>query len=147
MKLKSRKELLETSAKDLFKADIKIVDADPEKFLDNVREHATEVFTPASAKLNITGSEVFVITFSDNDDDTCYYEKENTQQLAEKFINTIPDKPYLIKTRLRRKAWLGSVLSVMFPDGSLKDRNRRLKQVNWEDLENVLNVYSILKDL
>jgi hypothetical protein len=66
---------------------------------------------------------------------------------AEKFINKIPKEPYLLKSRLRQKAWLGSVLSVMSPDWVFTSLNERLKKVNWENLELVFTAYQKLRDL
>ena len=66
---------------------------------------------------------------------------------AERFINHIPKEPYLLKSRLRQKAWLGSVLSVMSPDWVFTPLDERLKKVNWENLERVFTAYQKLRDL
>jgi hypothetical protein len=66
---------------------------------------------------------------------------------AEKFINKIPKEPYLLKSRLRQKAWLGSVLSVMSPDWVFTSLDERLKKVNWENLELAFTAYQKLRDL
>lgn len=66
---------------------------------------------------------------------------------AEKFINKIPKEPYLLKSRLRQKAWLGSVLSVMSPDWVFTSLDERLKKVSWENLESAFSAYQKLRDL
>jgi hypothetical protein len=66
---------------------------------------------------------------------------------AERFINNIPKEPYLLKSRLRQKAWLGSVLSVMSPDWVFTSLDERLKKVSWENLESAFSAYQKLRDL
>jgi hypothetical protein len=63
------------------------------------------------------------------------------------FIDKIPNEPYLTKKRLRSKACLGSILSVISPDWVFSELDRRLKLVEWEKLESVSSVYSLLGEL
>lgn len=98
------------------------------------------IILPPDSKGNL---EVFLLDAlkeSSNDDHLLVEE-------AEKFINNIPDQPYLLKSRLRQKAWLGSVLSVMSPDWVFTSLDERLKKVNWENLELVFTAYQKLRDL
>jgi hypothetical protein len=66
---------------------------------------------------------------------------------AHAFVATQPDKPYLAKRRLRPKATLGSVLSVISPDDVFRERNERLVLVGWELVTEVLQSYRLLADL
>jgi hypothetical protein len=66
---------------------------------------------------------------------------------TKRFINKIPDEPYLTKDRLRSKACLGSILSVISPDWVFSELDRRLKLIEWEKLESVSLVYSLLGEL
>jgi hypothetical protein len=77
-------------------------------------------------------------------------EREYDKQLVDEaniFINKIPDEPYLTKDRLRAKACLGCILSVISPDWVFSELDRRLKLVEWEKLESVSSVYSLLGEL
>ena len=67
------------------------------------------IILPPDSKGNL---EIFLLNElkENSDDEKILVEK------AKFFIDNIEDKPYLIQQRLRGKAWLGSVLSVMFPD-------------------------------
>ena len=113
------------------------------KLFGNEEKHPIQLLSivlPPDSKGNL---EIFLLNElkENSDDEKILVEK------AKFFIDNIEDKPYLIQQRLRGKAWLGSVLSVMFPDWSLKDRNIRLKKVNWENLESVFSAYQKLRDL
>jgi hypothetical protein len=66
---------------------------------------------------------------------------------AREFVNRIPSQPYLEKQRLRSKACLGAVLSVMSPDWVFSELDRRLTLIPWEELQLILNVYSKLENL
>lgn len=66
---------------------------------------------------------------------------------AWKFINRLPNEPYLSKRRFRPKACLGAILSVMSPDWVFSERHKRLTRVKWEDIESVLNIYKKLEKL
>ena len=66
---------------------------------------------------------------------------------ADKFINGLPDEPYLSKKRLRPKACLGSILSVISPDRVFSELDKRFKQVQWEDIRSAANAYEKLSEL
>ena len=66
---------------------------------------------------------------------------------AERFIECIPNKPYLNKSRYRPKACLGSILSVMSPDWVFSKLDDRLSRVQWEKIESVMSVYRKLGEL
>ena len=66
---------------------------------------------------------------------------------AEAFIGRIPDKPYLLKRRLRSKASLGSVLSVMSPDWVFSRLDERIQRVKWEELVQVHRFWQLLDEL
>lgn len=66
---------------------------------------------------------------------------------ARAFIGDIPDEPYLLRRRFRPKACLGSVLSVISPDWVFSEIDNRLRQVEWERLEEVANIYGELEEL
>jgi hypothetical protein len=77
-------------------------------------------------------------------------QSEHDQQLvneAWKFIDSIPNKPYLSKTRYRHKARLGAILSVMSPDWVFSKYDRRLTQIKWEEIKSVESVYEKLSEL
>lgn len=87
--------------------------------------------------------ESFLLTAlsDDNDGDKELVDKAKT------FIDGVPDPPYLVKRRLRAKAWLGAVLSVMSPDWVFSELDNRMKQVKWEDLALVCQVWGLLNQL
>jgi hypothetical protein len=66
---------------------------------------------------------------------------------ADDFIAHLPDEPYLLRQRLRGKAWLGTILSVMSPDWVFSTIDERLHQIEWEDLINEQEIYLRLQDL
>ncbi len=98
------------------------------------------IILPPESKGNL---EVFLLNaLKENSDDERILVEE-----AEKFINKIPKETYLVKDRLKVKAQLGSVLSVMSPDWVFTSLDERLKKVNWEKLELVFTAYQKLRDL
>ena len=66
---------------------------------------------------------------------------------AEGFIDNVPDTPYLTRQRLRPKACLGAVLSVMSPDWVFSEIDDRLTRVPWEELAAVCQVWDALGHL
>ena len=66
---------------------------------------------------------------------------------ASAFIGNLPDEPYFSRQRLRSKACLGAILSVMSPDWVFSKLDDRLVQVQWEDITSVLNAYQKLDEL
>ncbi|MGD8668410.1 MAG: hypothetical protein PVI58_20580 [Desulfobacterales bacterium] len=66
---------------------------------------------------------------------------------ARVFVGDIPDEPYLSHRRYRPKACLGSVLSVISPDWVFSRLDERLLLIEWERLEQVANIYSMLEVL
>jgi len=66
---------------------------------------------------------------------------------ASTFIGNLPDEPYLFRQRLRSKACLGAILSVMSPDWVFSKLDERLVQVQWEDITYVLDAYQKLDEL
>jgi len=66
---------------------------------------------------------------------------------ADKFISCLPDEPYLSKKRLRPKACLGSILSVMSPDWVFSEQDKRLRRVQWERIESLTPAYEKLSEL
>jgi len=82
--------------------------------------------------------------------DSIRNESEHDRDLvdkARKFIQSIPDEPYLNKTRYRPKACLGVILSVMSPDWVFSELDERLTLVKWEEIGSVEAVYEKLSEL
>lgn len=74
-------------------------------------------------------------------------ENEKLVDEARYFVGKIPDMPYLYKRRYRSKAILGSVLSVISPDMSFRDWSSKITQIDWQKIESVVSVYSLLGEL
>lgn len=73
----------------------------------------------------------------------------NEKEVVDKsriFIKGIPNEPYLMKKRLREKATLGSVLSVFSPDCVFSIVDKRLRSIEWVEIENVNNAFKSMKD-
>lgn len=66
---------------------------------------------------------------------------------AHTFIEKIPDDPYLARRRLRYKACLGTIMSVLSPDWVFGELDTRLRQVRWDDLPAVAAIYNKLEQL
>ena len=66
---------------------------------------------------------------------------------ASTFIGNLRNEPYLFRQRLRSKACLGAILSVMSPDWVFSKLDERLVQVQWEDITSVLDAYQKLDEL
>jgi hypothetical protein len=66
---------------------------------------------------------------------------------ARQFIDRLSNQPYLEKQRLRDKAQLGAVLSVMSPDWVFSELDQRLTLIPWEKLQLVYDVYKKLESL
>lgn len=66
---------------------------------------------------------------------------------ADSFIARIPDQPYLTKPRLKYKACLGAILSILSPDRVFSELDSRFRQVQWQDLATVAEVYNKLQQL
>ena len=67
---------------------------------------------------------------------------------AKNFIDRIPlEHPYLNHKRLRQKACMGSVLSVVSPDWVYSELETRLTQVQWENLPVASSIYQELERL
>ena len=82
--------------------------------------------------------------------DSIRNESEQDRYLVDKaqgFIKSIPDEPYLNKTRYRPKACLGAILSVMSPDWVFSELHERLTLVRWEEIRLVETVYEKLSEL
>jgi len=62
-------------------------------------------------------------------------------------VNAMPAEPYLREPRLRPKAAIGAVLSIMSPDWVFGDLDEKLKTVAWEEIEMAHGAYSRLADL
>lgn len=71
----------------------------------------------------------------------------NLVSKAKKFVDGLPDHPYLEQPRYRPKAALGSVLSIMSPDWVFSKLDDRLKRIQWEQLIREENVYSRLGEI
>ena len=72
---------------------------------------------------------------------------KHLSEKASAFIGNLPDEPYLSTQRLRPKACLGAILSVMSVDWAFSKVHERLTQVQWEDITSVLNAYQKLDEL
>ena len=75
---------------------------------------------------------------------------EHDQELvsqSEKFVDAVPSPPYVQKQRLKKKAQLGSALSVISPDWVFSDLDTRLKLVHWEEIKEIAAAYERLAEL
>ena len=61
---------------------------------------------------------------------------------ARKFIATIPDEPFLPRTRLRNKACLGATLAVFSPDWVLTKLDAKLRSVPWQEMKAFQEAFS-----
>ncbi len=66
---------------------------------------------------------------------------------AKLFVSKISDDPYLPKGRLRSKACLGSILSVISPDWVFSKLDERLTFIEWEKFAEVNTVFDEFKIL
>ena len=66
---------------------------------------------------------------------------------VKKFIFDNPCEPYLEKLRLKMKACLGCILSVMSPDWVFTNINDKLLSVNWIKIMGEESIYSKLNEL
>ncbi len=89
------------------------------------------------------GLETFLLkALAENHDNKVLVDK------AHLFVDCVSSKTsYLKKSRLKPKAQLGSVLSVMSPDWVFSELNERLTRVKWEDLTQVSQVWGLLEHL
>lgn len=74
-------------------------------------------------------------------------EEKSVVDEAKKFIDKIPDKPFVHKKRLRSKACLGSSLAVFSPDWVFNTIDKKLRSVPWEEMEKVYKTFAELKSL
>jgi hypothetical protein len=69
---------------------------------------------------------------------------EDLAKTSAAFIDGQPSSPYLQKRRLRSKARLGTILSVISPDWVFGDLDQKFAQVNWAELAVVQAAFSEL---
>jgi len=77
-------------------------------------------------------------------------ENENDRHIVEmskKYINEIPDTPYLTKNRFREKAQLGVALSTFSPDWVFSETDKRLTNVDWKNVSDVNSVFHFFDDI
>lgn len=98
------------------------------------------IVLPPDSKGNL---EVFL---TDSIKDESEYDRDLVDK-AREFVKSIPDEPYLNKTRYRPKACLGAILSVMSPDWVFSELDERLTRVKWEEIGSVEAVYEKLSEL
>lgn len=107
---------------------------------ENYQLSVLSIVLPPDGKGNL---EIFLTDALKNHSDA----DKHLVEEARAFVGNLPDEPYLTKQRLRSKASLGSILSVMSPDWVFSELDERLALVQWEDIESALNVYQKLAGL
>ena len=61
-------------------------------------------------------------------------------------VDGLPEEPYLRRRRLRSKATVGTVLSIMSPDWVFRHLDQKLIAVGWKEIEVAHRAYGCLGD-